>query len=120
MPGLQIGFNPATDDFSDTPMTMTPTESLEKLAAESGVISWPELQRHFARGVVVVVRESLELLEVAAAMANDDAVTLGGWMQSGAVLRATDEHASHWQSAQPDLRAIVVAPWVLVQEIRLH
>ncbi len=96
---------------------MSHSESLEKLAAESGVIAWPELQRHFARGVVVVVSPPLDLLEVAAAMAEDDAALLGGWMQSSRVLRATDEHARHWELAQADLRAVVVAPWVLVQEL---
>jgi len=100
-------------------MAFPPDDSLEKLAAESGVISWPELQRHFARGVVVVVSPPLDLLEVAAAMARDDAATLGNWMQSSRVLRATDEQARHWQTAQPDLRAVVVAPWVLVQELTL-
>jgi hypothetical protein len=99
-------------------MAMSHSESLEKLAAQSGVIAWSELQRHFARGVVVVVSPPLDLLGVAAAMARDDAVMLGDWMQSSRVLRATDEHARQWELAQPALRAVVVAPWVLVQEIR--
>jgi hypothetical protein len=99
-------------------MAMSHSESLEKLAAESGVIAWPELQRHFARGVVVVVSPPLDLLEVAAAMARDDAPMLGDWMQSSRVLRATYEQARQWEMAQPALRAVVVAPWVLVQEIR--
>ena len=98
-------------------MALSHNESLNKLAAESGVIAWPELQRHFARGVVVVVSPPLDLLEVAAAMARDDAVTLGDWMQSSRVLRAGDEQARQWEMAQPDLRAVVVAPWVLVQEL---
>jgi hypothetical protein len=99
-------------------MAMSHSESLEKLAAQSGVIAWSELQRHFARGVVVVVSPPLDLLGVAAAMARDDAVMLGDWMQSSHVLRATDEQARQWELAQPALRAVVVAPWVLVQEIR--
>ncbi|MFM2006615.1 MAG: hypothetical protein RLZZ09_2270 [Pseudomonadota bacterium] len=97
---------------------MSHSESLDKLAAESGVITWPELQRHFARGVVVVVSPPLDLLGVAAAMARDDTVMLGDWMQSSYVLRATDEQARQWELAQPALKAVVVAPWVLVQEIR--
>ncbi len=99
---------------------MSLSDSIERLAAESGVIAWPELQRHFARGVVVVVVEPLALLEVAAAMANDDATRLGAWMQTRRVVRATDEHARQWELARPDLNAVVVAPWVLVQEIPHH
>ena len=88
-----------------------------QLAAETGVLSWPELQRHFARGVVVVVADGLDLLTVAAAMARDDAAALSDWMQRGQVQRATDAHARHWSTAAVGLRAVVVAPWVVVQTL---
>jgi len=53
------------------------TEALElKLAAETGTLCWTELQRHFARGAVVVVSSRLALLDVAQAMARDDKAAL--------------------------------------------
>ena len=90
----------------------------DQLAREAGVLTWPELQRHFARGVVIVVTASLDWLEVALAMTQDDAGRLAEWMGQGAVFKANDECARRWSVDQTPLRAIVVAPWVLVQEVR--
>lgn len=87
-----------------------------QLAAETGLIGWRELQRPFARGVLVVVAPGLDLVEVAARMAEDDAAALRGWVDAGQVVRASDAHAERWEAAQQVFRAVVVAPWVLAQE----
>lgn len=89
----------------------------EQLVQEAGILTWPELQRHFARGVVIVVAPSLDWLGVALAMAQDDAVRLAEWMGQGVVFKANDECAHRWSVDQTRLRAVVVAPWVLVQEV---
>lgn len=96
------------------------TEALAlKLAAETGTLRWSELQRHFARGVVVVVSPRLALLDVAQAMARDERTILAVWLREGLVTRATDEEARGWQMTEPEFLAVVVAPWVVVQE-RTH
>ena len=89
----------------------------EELAQEQGTLTWPELERHFARGVVVVVDLSLDLLTVAEAMARDDRTLFTEWMTSGLVMRAEDEHAKYWETSGCVLHAIVVAPWVLVSPL---
>jgi hypothetical protein len=89
------------------------------LEAEQGRLTWPELARHFARGVVVVVAPELDLLVVADAMARDDRTQFVEWMTSGQVIQALDSHAQHWESTGVVLNAIVVAPWVLVSEASL-
>lgn len=99
---------------------METTELHRKLAAETGLISWDDLQRHFARGVVVAVSPGLDLVEVAARVAADDAGALRGWLDAGRVVRATDEHAQRWEATGQTLRAVVVAPWVLAQEAGGH
>jgi hypothetical protein len=101
-------------------MTPTPPDELhQKLNLETARITWPELERHFARGAVVVVAPGLDLVEVAAAVARDDPAAVGAWAQTGAVVRASDDHARRWVAAGEDawFWAVVVAPWVLVQEI---
>jgi hypothetical protein len=87
------------------------------LAEQAGVIDWPALQRHFARGVVVVVAEGIDLLEAAQCFARDDAAIVAAWIEAGHIAKATEDHARHWQATPPALRAIVLAPWVLVQQI---
>ena len=88
-----------------------------RLVSETGEIGWPELQRHFARGVVIHLSPRLDLVEVARALEQDDGPAVAAWMDAGQLARATDLLARQWDAALPRLRAIVVAPWVLVQEI---
>jgi hypothetical protein len=95
-------------------------ELRRKLASEAGAIAWTELERHFARGALIVVAPELDLIDVAARIAEDDAVSVGRWMNSDQVVRASDEHARLWGASRRLLRAVVVAPWVLVQETRVH
>ena len=94
------------------------TDLRSKLNSETAKIGWSELERHFARGVVVAVAPELDLVEVAFAMANDDKTALNGWLQSQQVTRASEEQALDWVARQPTFWAVVVAPWVVIQEAR--
>jgi hypothetical protein len=88
-----------------------------RLNLETGRIAWSELQRHFARGVLVKVAAQLDLVEVAACVAEDRPERIADWLASGALARATDADAIAWQARAASFWAIVAAPWVLVQEI---
>jgi hypothetical protein len=99
---------------------MSENELHRKLASETGTLPWSELQRHFARGIVVVVAPDLDLVDVAVHMAGDDAAALRAWADAGRVVRASDEHAKRWEASRQFFKAVVVAPWVLVQETRPH
>lgn len=89
-----------------------------KLNSETAKISWPELERHFARGVVVAVAPGMDLIDVAHAMACDDSTALAAWMQSGQVVRVEAEQALDWHARQAVFWAVVVAPWVVIQEVQ--
>lgn len=91
-----------------------------KLNRETAKLAWKELQRHFARGVVVVVSPELDLVEVAVAMAEDDRPSVHAWSEQGLLSRASSDDARRWQERDPALWAVVVAPWVVVQEERLR
>lgn len=88
-----------------------------KLNLETGRMPWTELQRHFARGIVVSVDGKLDLIEVAVAMAEDDAAKMATWTESGAIVRATEEQAIDWNERNAEFWVVVIAPWVVVQEI---
>jgi hypothetical protein len=87
------------------------------LNAETGKVEWAEVERHFARGSVVKVDTKLDLVEVAACMARDDAGAIRGWMTDGTLARATEDDARAWSERRPLFWAVVAAPWLLVQEI---
>lgn len=87
-----------------------------KLNTETARIEWRELERFYARGVVVRVAGHLDLVEAAFCMARDDSDQVKVWLTSGELRKATAADARDWQERSPVLRAVVTAPWVLVQE----
>ncbi len=91
-------------------------ESLEqRLANEAGVIGWSELERHFARGVLLVLDLELDIVSVGVAIVRDETRSVESWSASGKLRRATLEDARQWHERSERFRALVIAPWVLAQ-----
>lgn len=88
-----------------------------KLNGETARLAWQELQRHFARGVVIKVAPGLDLVEVATQFALDDKQAILNHLNTGAVASASAEDAIGWNERRSVFWAVVTAPWVLVQEI---
>ena len=88
-----------------------------KLNHETGKINWSELQRHFARGIVIVVDPDLDLVKIAEQISEDQDEIVKSLLDAAKISRATDEDAIRWNKHNQDFWAIVIAPWVLVQEI---
>jgi hypothetical protein len=90
----------------------------QQLNLETGKISWQELQRHYARGVVIKVGANLDLVTVAVKFVNDDKASIKTWLDNGSVARCSDEDAMAWAQSNAMFWAVVTAPWVLIQELR--
>ena len=94
-------------------------EDFEQLSArlntETARIEWKELERHFARGVLLTVSPELDLVEVGAHMIHDDKHIIDAWLESGELGKTSDDDSIGWSESEPSLWAVVVAPWVLVQ-----
>ncbi|HEY0722314.1 MAG TPA: DUF2288 family protein [Gammaproteobacteria bacterium] len=88
-----------------------------RLNSETGQLGWPELQRHFARGVVVVVATGMDLVDVAARISMDDGESVGHWLAQEKIHRASTADAQRWHDSNARFWAVVVAPWVVVQEL---
>lgn len=91
-----------------------------KLNLETGRIPWRDLQTFFARGQVVRVSPSLDLLQVGESLAADDRQQFESWMQQGTIGEVSPEQAQTWFDTEAELWALVVAPWVLVQDPTQH
>lgn len=91
-------------------------ELRDQINKETGQLGWQELQRYFARGVVVKVSAHLDLVEVASRLVNDDKAMFEEWLKNGQIARATEDDARDWNERNMNFWAVVVAPWVLVQE----
>lgn len=87
-----------------------------KLNLETAHIPWRDLQTYYARGQVVFVSETLDLLEVGEALAADDKARFEQWMADGTVGEVPVVRAQAWYEAEAELWAVVIAPWVLVQD----
>ncbi|MDJ1140429.1 DUF2288 domain-containing protein [Marinicella marina] len=104
-------------------MEIDPTnnQSLEssrtRFAEQMAPISFQELQKHFAKGILIKVTENMDLLDVAVAIHQDNAEQIQNWMENGSLERAHDEHAKDWIARRSVLMAVTVAPWVLVQDL---
>jgi hypothetical protein len=88
-----------------------------KLNLETAQLAWSELERHFARGSVIKVAVGTDLIDAALNIAENNAATVQGWLADGHIARAEMTDAEDWHVRQPMFWAVVVAPWVLVQEV---
>lgn len=100
-------------------MTDSVGSTRDLLNAQTGKLTWPELARHFARGVVISIHPTEDLVEVAECLVRDSANTVDRLFQQGKLHRANDVDAMRWHECGSEFWAVVVAPWVLVQEIEL-
>lgn len=87
----------------------------QRLNLQTAKISWQELARFFAAGKAIFVDPSLDLIDVAAAVHEDDTAKVKTLMESGLVSPVSDEQALAWADQKPMLWAVVVSPWVLIQ-----
>ena len=88
-----------------------------KLNLETAPIAWTELQRFFATGVVFRVDNSIDMVEVAVHISNDDRAKVEQLLGSGQLARVSDEFALKWFETDATLWSVVVKPWILVQEM---
>ncbi len=93
-------------------------ELRRRLNSETSKLRWTELQRHYAGGNVVAVDNSLDLIEVAVGIAQDDTESVKKWMADGRLAKLGDIQAAAWLQADVELWAVVVKPWVLVQRVQ--
>lgn len=89
----------------------------EKVNLETSKIAWSELQRFFASGAAVYIAPELDLVTVADAFAQDNKTQVEEWMQQQQVHLVTDSQASDWIQHDLMVWAVVIKPWILVQNI---
>lgn len=94
----------------------TPSPLYAKLLGETAKIDWQDLERFFAQGKLLSVSRDLDLVSVAEAIASDNKDSVSAWLSSGLVERMQAGTAADYAGRKPELWAVVVSPWVCVQE----
>jgi len=93
-----------------------PSERYLKLLGETAQVRWSELAPLHLRGVLLHIAGDLDLVSVAEAVAGDDAQQVATWAASGLLQRMPADTAAGFEANDAPLWAVVVAPWVLVQQ----
>ena len=99
--------------------TSTQQEILRaKVNLETSRIAWKELQRFFASGGAIAVSSDLDLVEVAFQISEDNKKQVAQWLAESKIGPVNDAQALAWYEADADVWAVVVSPYVLVQEVK--
>jgi hypothetical protein len=104
-------------------MTDTDADKLEamlrdEIHAETSNIAWSELQRFFAAGKAIYVAVDLDLVEVAVQVSTDNSELVRQWMDTGKIAPVSDDQARCWIDTDATVWAVVVKPWVLIQDLK--
>ena len=92
-------------------------EVRSRILGETAKIEWQELQRFFAAGHAVSVAPSLDLVDVAYQMSQDNDMLVASWMDDGKIRPVKDSEAIEWLDTKALMWTVVIKPWVLVQPV---
>jgi len=88
----------------------------KKLNHDTAKINWSALHGHQQQESVIAVSTDLDLIDVACEFARDNHTQVKAWLEQAQITKVNDEQAQQWKTEERVLWAVVVAPWVLVQE----
>jgi hypothetical protein len=91
---------------------------IARLNGETAKIEWHQLQKHYATGSVIAVEPGFDLIKVAIALHQDDTAQVKRWLTEDMVSEVSDQQAQVWYEQNSLVWALVLPPFVLVQEVK--
>jgi hypothetical protein len=89
-----------------------------QLLGELAEVEWSDLIPHAHREALILVSNSLDLVEVATAIAGDNVELVQNWIGGKLIEKPTQEQLSDWNSQPNNLfNTLIVQPFVLIQTI---
>jgi hypothetical protein len=104
-----------TQRLNDSNLT-EPESIKQKLNQDTARILWSSLNQYDQIDSIVLVDPTLDLIEVACEFANDNSSQVKAWLEKSLVTKVSQEKAKLWETQDPELWALVVSPWILVQD----
>jgi hypothetical protein len=89
----------------------------DKLDKYVGEVSWSYLLPHFKTGSLLFIATNLDIKTVGEALSQDDVEAVKAWRKSGDLLNPSQPHADYWADQEFTFRALVVSPFVLMQQV---
>jgi len=94
------------------------SEDRARIAATLGEAQGSDLAAHLKRDAIFVVSSEQDLLAVAIAVAEDDAVAVGTWLDAGELRRPTEaEGQAILAEPERPWRTAIVQPFVFAQPL---
>ena len=89
----------------------------ERLSQDVANIPWKDLLPHAKRDAVIVVSETLNLLDVGAAIAQDNTAAVSTWIANKSIAKPSVRQLTDWNGhLEKEFTTLIVQPFVIVQE----
>jgi hypothetical protein len=93
-------------------------EIKSQLSEELAEVQWNDLIPHARRDALIVVSDTLNLLEVGEAIAGDNVPLVQGWIGGNLIQKPTNEQLNRWNASPTSaFNTLIVQPFVLIQAI---
>ena len=89
----------------------------ERLSQDVANIEWQELLPHAKRDAIIVAARTLDLLDVGAAIAQDNTTAVSTWIENKSIAKPSAEQLTNWNNnPQKQFTTLIVQPFVVIQE----
>src|SRR5512133_1002345 len=89
----------------------------DELALSVDEIEWSCLRAHLLRGGLILIEDSLNLVETAATMARNDTATIEKLITMGKICKPSENQIQTWDCDKlKKFNMLIVSPYVLIQE----
>jgi len=93
-------------------------EIKSQLEEELADIEWSDLVPHAQRDALIVVNESLNLVDVGVAIASDNVGVVQSWISQGLIQKPSSEQLGAWNiNPNQKFSTLIVQPFVLVTQV---
>ena len=91
-----------------------------KIVGETAKVEWKELERFYAQGILILVSDTLDLVEVGFKISSDNTDQIKQWMDAGLLARNFDQQAIAWGKENTEVWTVVIRPWILIQDRKVN
>lgn len=85
------------------------------ILAQTARIEWPALEKFYAQGKVILIDQTLNLVDVAYDLSINKHDVIEQLIKDGLIQREFNSQAKSWHRDSTEVWCVIIKPWVLVQ-----
>jgi hypothetical protein len=94
------------------------TELETKLSQEVDSLPWLDISRKCDLNNLIVIQKPLELIQAAAALAQDNADAIQKWLNEKLLFKPDAHQLEYWEKENPEFQVLIIQPFVLIQILK--